>query len=112
MRIVVAMSQEAYTKYSSDLEEEGLLLIDEASLGLAPNLTHQVFEAVRRIGAEGVTVLMVEQNAGAAPFADGEWIGRTGTGTIEVLIPREDTYVIFLNLDNFAGTILVNPERE
>ncbi len=49
---------------------------------------------------------------GAAPFADGEWIGRTGTGTIEVLIPRSDNYVIFLNLDNFAGTIEVNPTKE
>ena len=49
---------------------------------------------------------------GAAPFAGGEWIGRTGTGTIEVLIPRSDNYVIFLNLDNFAGTIEVNPTKE
>lgn len=60
------------------------------------------------IGVKGQT----REPGGAAPFADGEWIGRSGTGTIEVLIPREDTYVIFLNLDNFAGTILVNPERE
>jgi branched-chain amino acid transport system ATP-binding protein len=41
-----------------------LLLIDEASLGLSPKLAHQVFDTVQRINGEGVTVLMVEQNAG------------------------------------------------
>jgi branched-chain amino acid transport system ATP-binding protein len=41
-----------------------MLLIDEASLGLSPKLAHQVFDTVHRINEEGVTVLMVEQNAG------------------------------------------------
>jgi branched-chain amino acid transport system ATP-binding protein len=39
-----------------------LLLMDEPSAGLAPLLVHQVFELVARIGAEGFTVLIVEQN--------------------------------------------------
>jgi branched-chain amino acid transport system ATP-binding protein len=39
-----------------------LLLMDEPSAGLAPLLVHQVFELVRRIRAEGFTVLIVEQN--------------------------------------------------
>ena len=39
-----------------------LLMLDEPSLGLAPLLVREVFETVRRINAEGVTVLLVEQN--------------------------------------------------
>jgi branched-chain amino acid transport system ATP-binding protein len=39
-----------------------LLLLDEPSAGLAPVVVQQVFELVRRIRAEGFTVLIVEQN--------------------------------------------------
>jgi branched-chain amino acid transport system ATP-binding protein len=39
-----------------------LLLMDEPSAGLAPLVVAQVFELVRRIRAEGLTVLIVEQN--------------------------------------------------
>ena len=40
-----------------------LLLMDEPSMGLAPMLVEQVFETIRRINAQGVTILLVEQNA-------------------------------------------------
>ncbi len=40
-----------------------LLLIDEASLGLAPILVSRVFAAIERLVAEGLTMLLVEQNA-------------------------------------------------
>ena len=40
-----------------------LLLLDEPSLGLAPGPMHDVFETVRALTRQGVTVLMVEQNA-------------------------------------------------
>jgi branched-chain amino acid transport system ATP-binding protein len=43
-----------------------LILFDEPSLGLAPNLVEQVFEMVLAIRESGTTVLMVEQNAYAA----------------------------------------------
>jgi branched-chain amino acid transport system ATP-binding protein len=43
-----------------------LVLFDEPSLGLAPNLVERTFEIIRAIRAEGVTVVMVEQNAFAA----------------------------------------------
>ncbi len=39
-----------------------LLMLDEPSLGLAPILVQEVFEIVRKINGEGVTVLLVEQN--------------------------------------------------
>jgi branched-chain amino acid transport system ATP-binding protein len=40
-----------------------LLLMDEPSMGLAPLLVQKIFETIRRISAEGVTILLVEQNA-------------------------------------------------
>jgi branched-chain amino acid transport system ATP-binding protein len=43
-----------------------LLMLDEPSLGLAPLLVERIFDVVRAINDEGVTVLLVEQNARAA----------------------------------------------
>lgn len=43
-----------------------LLLLDEPSMGLAPILVQKIFEVIRQIHAEGVSVLLVEQNAHAA----------------------------------------------
>jgi branched-chain amino acid transport system ATP-binding protein len=43
-----------------------LILFDEPSLGLAPNLVQQTFDIISEIKANGATVLMVEQNAYAA----------------------------------------------
>jgi len=43
-----------------------LLLLDEPSLGLAPRLVQEILAVIRRINAEGVSVLLVEQNARAA----------------------------------------------
>src|SRR3954468_8477149 len=43
-----------------------LVLFDEPSLGLAPNIVERTFEIIRQIRADGVTVVMVEQNAAAA----------------------------------------------
>lgn len=43
-----------------------LLLLDEPSLGLAPLLVKSIFLTLRKISSEGVTILLVEQNAAAA----------------------------------------------
>ena len=40
-----------------------LLLLDEPSMGLAPLMVERIFEVIRHIAAEGVTLLLVEQNA-------------------------------------------------
>jgi branched-chain amino acid transport system ATP-binding protein len=39
-----------------------LLLLDEPSLGLSPRIVHDMFAAIRRINADGMSVLLVEQN--------------------------------------------------
>jgi branched-chain amino acid transport system ATP-binding protein len=43
-----------------------LLVLDEPSLGLAPNLVDQVFELINEVQAAGVSILMLEQNAAKA----------------------------------------------
>ena len=43
-----------------------LLLLDEPSMGLAPIITEQIFDVIKDINREGVTVILVEQNAGLA----------------------------------------------
>jgi branched-chain amino acid transport system ATP-binding protein len=43
-----------------------LILIDEPSIGLSPNLVQEVFQTLARLRDQGVTILMIEQNARAA----------------------------------------------
>src|SRR4051794_36686984 len=43
-----------------------LVMFDEPSLGLAPNIVERTFDIIQSVRAEGVTVVMVEQNAAAA----------------------------------------------
>jgi branched-chain amino acid transport system ATP-binding protein len=56
-----------------------LLLVDEPSLGLAPKIVAQVFDILRELQREGVTILLVEQNASTAlELADRSYILRAG----------------------------------
>ncbi|MDR2588358.1 MAG: ABC transporter ATP-binding protein [Spirochaetales bacterium] len=48
------------------MSEPELLLLDEPSLGLAPNLVLLIFELIKEISKQGVTILLVEQNANMA----------------------------------------------
>ncbi len=48
------------------MSRPGVIMMDEPSLGLAPLLVREVFEIISTINAEGVTLLLVEQNAFAA----------------------------------------------
>jgi len=56
-----------------------LLMMDEPSLGLAPLLVKEIFEIIERIHQEGMTVLLVEQNAFAAlKISDYAYVLETG----------------------------------
>jgi len=61
-----------------------LLLLDEPSLGLAPIIVNKIFKTVREINREGVTVLLVEQNARAAlKLSDRGYVLENGRITLE-----------------------------
>ena len=56
-----------------------LLLLDEPSLGLAPIMAHTVFKSIARLRDEGMTILLVEQNARAAlNISDRAYVMETG----------------------------------
>ena len=60
-----------------------LILFDEPSLGLAPNLVETTFDIIAEIRADGVTVLMVEQNAYAAlELCDRSYLLESGEVTL------------------------------
>ena len=68
-----------------------LVLFDEPSLGLAPNIVDRTFDIIRQIRADGVTVVMVEQNAYAAlELSDRAYVLEQGgvalTGTGQELL--------------------------
>ena len=57
-----------------------LLLLDEPSLGLAPNLVSDIFRIILEINKDGVTVLLVEQNAHRAlEIANRAYVLETGS---------------------------------
>ena len=57
-----------------------LLMLDEPSLGLAPVVVAQVFDTIRRLHAEGLTILLVEQNLKKAlEMADRGYVVETGS---------------------------------
>jgi branched-chain amino acid transport system ATP-binding protein len=68
-----------------------LLLLDEPSLGLAPNIVDRTLDIIRQIRADGMTVVMVEQNAAAAlELSDRSYVLEQGsvalTGTGQALL--------------------------
>jgi len=60
-----------------------LLLLDEPSMGLAPLMVERIFEVIRSISAEGVTLLLVEQNARLAlEVSDRGYVLESGLVTL------------------------------
>ena len=72
-----------------------LLLLDEPSMGLAPLMVQRIFDTIRKVASEGVTVLLVEQNASMAlRMADYGYVLEVGR------IVMEDTCARLLEKDD------------
>jgi branched-chain amino acid transport system ATP-binding protein len=80
-----------------------MLLLDEPSLGLAPIMVSRIFKIIQDINREGITVLLVEQNARAAlQLSHRGYVLETGTiqlsGTGEELLGNEDVKKAYLGV--------------
>ncbi len=81
-----------------------LLLLDEPSMGLAPVLVDGVFDTIERIASEGVTILLVEQNAHMAlQIADRGYVLQSGevaiSDTAANLRQNETVQKTYLGID-------------
>jgi len=78
------------------LRKPRLLLLDEPSMGLAPKLMNEVFAALKKVHAEGVAILLVEQNARLAlNFAERAYILENGNVALtgEAALLKNDSKV-------------------
>jgi branched-chain amino acid transport system ATP-binding protein len=80
-----------------------LLLLDEPSMGLAPLVVEEIFRVVKHLRSEGITILLVEQNAYAAlSIADLGYVMETGhtilTGSGESLLNNEQVKQAYLGM--------------
>ena len=78
-----------------------LMMMDEPSLGLAPIVVKGIFDIIKEINRQGVTVLLIEQNANMAlKTADFGYVLETGritlSGTGEELLVNEDVRKAYL----------------
>jgi len=84
-----------------------LMLLDEPSLGLAPNLVKHMFDALYKINQEGTSILLVEQNAKAAlSYAQYGYVMENGRivldGPTAKLTENEDIQEFYLGLSNLG----------
>ena len=86
------------------LSRPRLLLLDEPTLGLAPLIVDQVFEILQELKEEGVTILLVEQNAARTiEVADRTYVMRSGgriqfQGTADELARMGDFETAYIGL--------------
>lgn len=78
-----------------------MLMLDEPSLGLSPILTETIFGLIQEIKCQGVTILLIEQNAfGALSIADRGYVLENGritlSGTGQELLHNEKVYESYL----------------
>ena len=78
-----------------------LIMMDEPSLGLAPLVVRGIFDIIREINAQGVTVLLIEQNANMAlKVADYAYVLETSriglSGTGKELLTNDDVRKAYL----------------
>lgn len=78
-----------------------LIMMDEPSLGLAPLVVRDIFDIIRQINHQGVSILLIEQNANMAlKVADSAFVMETGritmSGTGKELLANEDVKKAYL----------------
>ncbi|MBQ1287170.1 MAG: ABC transporter ATP-binding protein [Erysipelotrichaceae bacterium] len=78
-----------------------IMLLDEPSMGLSPLLVREIFDIIKNINSQGVTILLVEQNAKMAlSIANRAYVIETGrivmSGTGEELLNSEDIKKAYL----------------
>jgi branched-chain amino acid transport system ATP-binding protein len=83
--------------------EPRLLILDEPSLGLSPLLVEEVFDLIRRLNGEGLTILLVEQNVGQSlEIAGRALVLENGaiafTGTPSELLANHDLKRTYLGI--------------
>jgi branched-chain amino acid transport system ATP-binding protein len=90
------------------LSRPRLLMLDEPSLGLSPTLVDRMFEIIEQLHAEGVTILLVEQNVTRAlAIADRAYLLTTGSlaasGTPDEVQDSTDITTAYLGGPQLAG---------
>jgi branched-chain amino acid transport system ATP-binding protein len=80
-----------------------LLLLDEPSLGLAPKIVAQIFEIIKKLNSDGMTILLVEQNANQAlKIAHRAYVLETGkisfSGSGNDLLKNDDVRKSYLGI--------------
>jgi branched-chain amino acid transport system ATP-binding protein len=79
-----------------------LLMLDEPSLGLAPLVVREIFQIITRLRGQGVSILLVEQNARAAlEVADHGYVLETGEIVLDG--PARDLAVDARVIDTYLG---------
>jgi branched-chain amino acid transport system ATP-binding protein len=78
-----------------------ILLLDEPSLGLAPLVTEELFDIIKRLNESGITIMLVEQNAHAAlNIGTRGYVVETGRivldGKAQELLENEDVREFYL----------------
>jgi branched-chain amino acid transport system ATP-binding protein len=65
------------------MSRPSLLLLDEPSMGLSPLMVEKIFEVIQEVAAQGVTILLVEQNASRAlQIAQRAYVMESGVITL------------------------------
>jgi len=80
-----------------------LVMMDEPSLGLAPIVVEEVFQAIHKLNSKGVTILLVEQNAAKAlEISEYAYVLETGRITLEgpakELLESEEVRKVYLGI--------------
>ncbi|MFR9189215.1 MAG: ABC transporter ATP-binding protein [Anaerotruncus massiliensis (ex Togo et al. 2019)] len=85
------------------MSEPKLMMIDEMSLGLAPMIIADLFKVIKRLNAQGISILLVEQNARQAlRIADRAYVMENGRmvmeGSGKELLENEHVKVAYLGM--------------